>query len=801
MSPFILKTDVRWYDESGTGGHMSQTEDARSRIIAKYLNEYKYMYKDNEINDFFNKLAEESRESGLKDLELFAEGYQLAIKKEFESAIDRFYQSLAINGDNAYPWNGLGIVYSEQKEYDKAKNAYFKAIELDEKFTYPWIGLGNVYSKQKEYDKAKDAYFKAIELDEKFASPWNDLGNVYSEQKEYDKAKNAYFKAIELDEKFTYPWIGLGNDYSEQKEYDKAKNAYFKAIELDEKFTYPWNGLGNVYSEQKEYDKAKDAYFKAIELDEKFTYPWNGLGNVYSKQKEYDKAKDTYQKAIKLDENEPIPYRNLGLLFLDVNDYRGARDYFAKAIELFRSEGDDYMVSVTENNLKSVIEKVTEENALMAAQDTEHAEDPLMCVLTETKPFEDEVYKNQKAFQAFVEKSVAKDEEIAYLKVLRRWNSYTPIVADNYHISKGGGYFLKFKGKGIVIDPGFNFIDNFKGAKHSFDEIDVVMITHAHNDHTSDLESILTLLNNYNKRQKGLDDYENEDTIRADIAKAKGCDIRSVTTDEIEKRFLEGSHRRKTLDIYVTKSVEKKFSGMFNLRSKEDYFCHIVEKGDVKSLLGNCLKVTVLGAKHDDIISDRDSVGFVFDFDHTVLVYTGDTGWHEEIETQYSQVRTEREGKHIVLLAHLGGFKEYESKYALDEKRTEAFYKNHLGRLGLARLIQVLKPKICFISEFGEELRRHREELAEIYGKAFNGDTLFFPADIGLEYNLHERKIKAITELDFEKNDCSQELTDPKHVKTCLLRKDYSLHYYDEKASFKVGDLIQVLIEKFDRSA
>ena len=86
-----------------------------------------------------------------------------------------------------------------------------------------------------------------------------------------------------------------------------------------------------------------------------------------------------------------------------------------------------------------------------------------------------------------------------YIEVLRRWNSYTPIVADDYHISKGGGYYLKAGGYGIVIDPGFNFIDNFKGAKHKFHEIDVVIISHAHNDHTADLESILTLLYKYNE--------------------------------------------------------------------------------------------------------------------------------------------------------------------------------------------------------------------------------------------------------------------------------------------------------------
>ena len=42
--------------------------------------------------------------------------------------------------------------------------------------------------------------------------------------------------------------------------------------------------------------------------------------------------------------------------------------------------------------------------------------------------------------------------------ILRRWGSYTPGVIQR---SAGGGYFLNWDGKGVVIDPGFNFLDNF----------------------------------------------------------------------------------------------------------------------------------------------------------------------------------------------------------------------------------------------------------------------------------------------------------------------------------------------------
>ncbi|MCX6245878.1 MAG: hypothetical protein NTU98_14385 [Bacteroidetes bacterium] len=324
-------------------------------------------------------------------------------------------------------------------------------------------------------------------------------------------------------------------------------------------------------------------------------------------------------------------------------------------------------------------------------------------------------------------------------------------------------------------------------------------VSHAHNDHTSDLESILTLLNNCNKRRKGIDDLINEDTVRSDLAKAKGVDIASITEPEIERAFLEKSPRRKIIQFFLTKSVVKKFSGMLNSYASEDYIYHTIEEGDEKEIIKDLVKVKMIFAAHDDIISDRDSLGFIFYFQDNVLVYTGDTGWNEKIEQQYKEERKSLKDKKIILLCHMGGFKSEENRYFEPKQRSVSFYLQHLGRLGLGKLIITLKPDLCIISEFGEELKNFREKICDVYQKVFP-DTKFLPADIGLEYHFITNKIMAISELDLETYKFKTELTDPKKVKTCLLRKDYSLHYYKSGGGFSESDLIQVLIENFNES-
>ena len=87
------------------------------------------------------------------------------------------------------------------------------------------------------------------------------------------------------------------------------------------------------------------------------------------------------------------------------------------------------------------------------------------------------------------------------LWVLRQWNSHTPLLASaDGKDSRGGGYFLQWAGKGIVVDPGMDFLRNFRQAGLAFRDIDAVILTHNHWDHVADVIPLLTLLFEYNDR-------------------------------------------------------------------------------------------------------------------------------------------------------------------------------------------------------------------------------------------------------------------------------------------------------------
>ncbi len=86
--------------------------------------------------------------------------------------------------------------------------------------------------------------------------------------------------------------------------------------------------------------------------------------------------------------------------------------------------------------------------------------------------------------------------DVDELRVLRRWNSHSPALADVL----GGGYFLRWKGRGTVVDPGCSFLRLFRHCtEYSFRDIDMVVVTHDHVDHCQDFGALMSVFRQFNR--------------------------------------------------------------------------------------------------------------------------------------------------------------------------------------------------------------------------------------------------------------------------------------------------------------
>ncbi|MBI5685548.1 MAG: MBL fold metallo-hydrolase [Verrucomicrobia bacterium] len=296
------------------------------------------------------------------------------------------------------------------------------------------------------------------------------------------------------------------------------------------------------------------------------------------------------------------------------------------------------------------------------------------------------------------------------LEVLRRWNSHTPML----YTELGGGFFLRWRGRGIVIDPGCTFIDIFRrdhptvglGA-HCMDDIDLIIVSHDHVDHSGDLSSLLTLLRAFNR-------WREEEAAR-----------------------LRTAFQPRKVDLVLSLGVY--------------YKCQtLLEHPDYRSLLRTCkvlpprhisdavdrinleadygFKLECLKTRHREIMGESTGFGIKLTlkngWDSFVLCDSGDTAYEEEVAGQF-------EASDLLIL-HVGTLEKLPDQSA---GRGE-----HLCFGGVVKTLRQLKrpPKLVMLSEWGQEfcypgLRKRFTELIRRYAP---GSTVVLPSDLGMRVSI-----------------------------------------------------------------
>lgn len=365
------------------------------------------------------------------------------------------------------------------------------------------------------------------------------------------------------------------------------------------------------------------------------------------------------------------------------------------------------------------------------------------------------IRENKEKFKRFISqgKSLNK-EKFSFLSIMRKWNSYTPVLPAKGGHARGGGYFIFHNGIGIVIDPGYNFIQNFFEQNFKLDDIDVVIITHAHNDHTVELESIFSLLFKRNKES---------------------------TPDQYKK-----------IDLYLNLGTFKKFAGFFDLSHKDypSYINNIVlldshnEYRIPKEQVEPDIKLITTKTQHHEMITWSYALGFVMQCGERTIRFTGDTGWNEQIEKENAKFLEYKQIDKIdILISHLGSVEEKEfnfdfNKTIAENIKEEIFYKHHLGILGSICMIHTSRPDLVIFSEFGEELKSIRKGLIERISRTMNIPAI--PGDIGLHVKLDDIAIFCSKTGNFE----SLENIEVHQVEDDL--------YYISKNFFTTGDRVDV---------
>lgn len=304
---------------------------------------------------------------------------------------------------------------------------------------------------------------------------------------------------------------------------------------------------------------------------------------------------------------------------------------------------------------------------------------------------------NNKNIEDTLMRSRTINESECSFNVLRRWNSYTPLLCSDILNTSGGGYYIAWKGLGIVVDPGIGFLRNALSMGYSIQDIDIIILTHSHVDHTADFEGINTLLYTINEKKK---ENETEDVYKVRLMASVGAankffNMLSLSYDNF-------------LDVTVIRpNQEFKLSDSLILRTTpchhEDLFCNHPE--------------TCVGLKFEE----RSAGAFAS--------ISSDTGYWVGLARNFNDLQDK------MMVLHIGSIKRDE--VSTKTRVTKPVYEHHLGLRGVFNLIFEIKPSLVLVSEFGEEFLKIRREVTEILDKNFLG-TKVLPADIGLKIDFSE---------------------------------------------------------------
>jgi len=382
--------------------------------------------------------------------------------------------------------------------------------------------LGYAHDEKGEYDQAIECYKKAL-VEETYDTPGyacNNMGLAYYNKGDYDQAIECYKKAL-VEETYDtpgYAWNNMGLAYRRKGDYDQAIECHEKALAEETYDTpgYPWNNMGLAYDNKGDYDQAIQCYEKAV-AEESYDTPgnaWHNMGIAYGNKGDYDRAIQCYEKALAQEtyDTPGLAWKNMGELYEEIGEYQEAVKCYEKAVEALRKAGEDGRAELTQMRLE-VAKRTRDDRARLADEAVREVLETLPPYVAGLRA-EAEVDRREELvrkwlrqaslFEEYAEKpSSGRDNVFA---VLKGWSSSIPFLSPDVtgefeaNPCKGGGYFIRWGGKGLVIDPGINFVDNFHREGFHIREIDAVLTTHEHVDHCFDLEQIHDLVHQYNKQ-------------------------------------------------------------------------------------------------------------------------------------------------------------------------------------------------------------------------------------------------------------------------------------------------------------
>jgi len=572
---------------------------------------------------------------------------------------------------------------------------------------------------------------------------------------QYGEAKIALLKAISLDREHYRPYYVLGNVYMTERDFPRAIYYFSKSLQRLPNGNPALNNLGIAHYFSGEYDKAERCFRDGERRDiEDFFFPGNlgfmlfrkclRVGGEEEVLTHFDQIMGLYDKAIAGPHFGANPHFNRSyLLYLaekhgrDFKVLRKERavDSFSKTRELFQKAESKIGILVCTYFI-SKCESRRKENPQEKLLDR---------LLFDVNNFMTEMEEIAKLQYSFLQRKnyVVSDLDVNHLCVLKRWRPDVHPVPKLLRES-GGGYFFRWGGTGVVINPGRNFIGNFRSQGYVVSDIDAIIVTNEHPNYCSDLEPILTLVQELNDYVR---DHEPEGGTHR---------IKVFLNWNITPRFGKLCGKSEIIESITSLRPDQKVhvgprislnSTFVYTKNETGEVCESYEDLGLKFSLKNGKHSTVLGFLNNSCYSEE--LPPVFRCCDILVVSVGRLFFRELLSSEADERFLSDLERYLSTLS-IGklkclGFRNWQDfrtvrsliSSAPGTRISNSYSATDLGFLGTLDLLKNSKARICVLTNLAYELGNERKKIAEVLDEEYK-DIKVLTGEIGLRVRLED---------------------------------------------------------------
>ena len=212
-------------------------------------------------------------------------------KEGFDTGIDYFNQSIAVDPNYALAYSGLAFNYVNQDDWfmspneagPKTKDAAKRALAIDESDAGAHLSMAIVtHWYVWNWAAAEKEFKRAIEL-----SPNNsDAHSYYSwflaPMGRHDQSIAEAKRAQQADPLSGFAAFGVGAALVFARRWDPAIEQLHRAIEIDPNFWFGHCFLGRAYEQKGKLPEAIVEFQRAVQLEKDNAETWSGLGHAYA---------------------------------------------------------------------------------------------------------------------------------------------------------------------------------------------------------------------------------------------------------------------------------------------------------------------------------------------------------------------------------------------------------------------------------------------------------------------------------------------------------------------------------------